>query len=544
MGTADLGSFDLIVVGAGINGAGIARDAALHGLRVLLLDKGDIGSGTTAASTRLIHGGLRYLEHAEVGLVRESLRERERLLRIAPHLVRPLPLTIPIYRGDRRGRATIAAGMLAYDLLSFGKNLPRHRMLSRSAALRREPGLAAEGLIAAAVYFDAQVEYPERLALENVLDAQRHGASVATYREVNQIQVAEGRVTGVTGQDVLLGQSFSASAPVVVNVAGPWVDNVLGGATAGTKPRLVGGTKGSHIVVGPFPGAPHDALYVEARRDGRPFFIIPWNDAYLIGTTDVHYKGNLDEVIADDWEIELLLKETNRVIPVARLTRGDVRYSHAGVRPLPYISGHAEAAITRRHLVRDHGAEGGPRGLFSIVGGKLTTYRELAEQTVDLVLKKLGRPTLASRTADLVLPGGSTTAGWPAFREEFLRSSPLPGRSSEHLLRVYGTGALDLLETASTPESRAVIDPYTGAIAAEIPWAFTREEARTLADAIARRTMIGLGPDVGVGADETSAAVARRTLGWDAGRAEDEVAAYRKWAARYRPRLLATAPTK
>ena len=313
--------FDLIIVGAGINGAGIARDAALRGLRVLVLDKGDVATGTTSWSTRLIHGGLRYLEHGEIGLVRESLRERERLLRIAPHLVRPMPLLLPIYRDDRRGRWLIRAGMVVYDVLSRGKSLPRHRMLDRAAALGRAPGLAEHGLRGAALYHDAQVEYAERLALENALDARAHGAEIRTYHQVGEILREDGRVTGVTGNDVLTGEPFRYAAPVVVNVAGPWVDEVLAMSGIGQQSRLIGGGKGSHIVVDPFPGAPQDALYAEARQDGRPFFIIPWNDLYLIGTTDIRYEGDLDRVMAEEWEIDLLLAETNRVIPTAKLTR-------------------------------------------------------------------------------------------------------------------------------------------------------------------------------------------------------------------------------
>src|SRR5215218_3798723 len=329
-----LDRFDLIVTGAGINGAGIARDAALRGLRVLVLDKGDVASGTTSWSTRLIHGGLRYLEHGEIGLVRESLREREHLLHIAPHLVRPLPLLLPIYRGDQRGRLLIRTGMLAYDVLSCGKSLPGHRMLDRAAALERAPGLAESGLLGAALFHDAQVEYAERLALENVLDARVHGAEVRTYQRVSEILRQDGRVTGVVGNDVLTGESFRYMAPLVVNVAGPWVDEVLVGRNPGQWRRLIGGSKGSHIIVDPFPGAPRDALYAEARQDGRPFFIIPWNDLYLIGTTDTRYDGNLDTVMAEEWEIDLLLAETNRVIPSARLTGDCVRYTYAGVRPL------------------------------------------------------------------------------------------------------------------------------------------------------------------------------------------------------------------
>src|ERR671913_608171 len=204
--------FDLIVIGAGINGVGIARDASLRGLRVLVLDKGDVAGGTTSWSTRLIHGGLRYLEHHEIGLVRESLRERERLLHIAPHLVRPLPLLLPVYRGDQRGRLLIRTGMLAYDVLSRGKSLPGHRMLDRAAALARAPGLAEPGLLGAALFHDAQVEYAERLALENVVDARAHGAEVRTYHHVAEILLDDGRVAGVSGDDVLTGEPFRYAA--------------------------------------------------------------------------------------------------------------------------------------------------------------------------------------------------------------------------------------------------------------------------------------------------------------------------------------------
>jgi glycerol-3-phosphate dehydrogenase len=224
-----LGHYDLIVIGAGINGAGIARDAALRGLRALLLDKGDVGSGTTAWPTRLIHGGLRYLEYGEVGLVRESLRERERLLHNAPHLVHPLPLIIPIYAGDTRRPLTIRAGMVAYDALSLDKTLPRHRMLDRATTLRRLPGLAAENLLAGALYYDAQVEYTERLVLENALDAVANGAVLKTYHQVDRVTTWAGKVTGVAGVDVLTGQRFHATSPAVLNVAGPWVDEVLAG---------------------------------------------------------------------------------------------------------------------------------------------------------------------------------------------------------------------------------------------------------------------------------------------------------------------------
>ena len=312
--------FDVIVIGAGINGAGIARDAAMRGLRVLLLDKGDISAGTTQWATRLIHGGLRYLEHYEFALVRESLRDREALLHIAPHLVHPLGFLVPIYKGSSHGPLLIRMGMNLYDTLSYDKSMDRHKMLGRKKVEDREPGLNPEGLKAAAFYYDAQVEYPERVAVENAISARNHGATVITYANVENLIIENNDVKGVEFKDVFTGESYTARAPVTVNVAGPWVDEVLAElqvpGTDKNVGRFMGGTKGSHLIVDAFPGAPKgEALYVEAHKDGRPYFIVPWNGRYLIGTTDLRYEEDLDYVKATEEEIQYLLDETNYVIP-------------------------------------------------------------------------------------------------------------------------------------------------------------------------------------------------------------------------------------
>ena len=386
-------SFDVIIIGAGINGAGIARDAAGRGLKVLLIDKGEPGCATTSASTRLIHGGLRYLEHFEFGLVRESLREREILLRIAPQFVKPLPIAIPIYKRGQRGRSTIRAGMILYDLLSWGKSLPSHRMLSRAQTLERWPGLNSEGLVGSALYYDAQVEFPEQLVAANVRSACKSGAEVLTHTRVSSVAVEDGRVSGVEFISEA-GEKGFAEAPVVINASGPWIDFVLERAPV-ESPKLIGGTKGSHLIVPPFPSAPANAIYLEARSDGRPIFIITWNRLYLIGTTDVRFDGNPDEVRCEPWEMDYLLSETNFAFPNAGLTGESILDTYSGVRPLP-VSDEDEQSITRRHFIREH-----PRlpNLLSIVGGKLTTYRSLAEECVDLIFRKLGKDSPPCRTA-------------------------------------------------------------------------------------------------------------------------------------------------
>ncbi len=525
--------FDLIVIGAGINGAGVARDAAMRGLKVLLLDKGDVGSGTTSYSTRLIHGGLRYLEYGEVGLVRESLKERARLLRIAPHLVKPVRMLIPIYRESRRSAWTIRAGLMIYDLLSADRSLGHHRFLSRHKTLELVPNLDPRGLRGAGVYHDAQAEYPERLCLENALSAAWHGATVLTYARVDGFLVEGHAVRGVRFTDLLGGTVHTARAPVVVNAAGPWVDEVLG-ALGWPVGRLLGGTKGSHLVVDPFRGGPRDALYFEAAEDGRPVFVVPWAGRYLIGTTDIRFQGSPDWVEADDGEIEYLIRAVNRVLPGADLTRDAVIYSYSGVRPLPYQEAGPEAAISRRHVILDHGAEA--EGLISVIGGKLTTYRYLSEKVVDLVFRKLGRRPPACATALVPLPG-ATVGDLAAFEAWFRDRSGLPPATAERLVRLYGLRAVDILRLVEDdPVLGQAFSPSTGAIGAEVVWAFTRELALTLSDALLRRTMVALGPGAGLDADEAAARIGCTHLGWDEGRAEREVAAFRESMRRYRPR--------
>lgn len=513
--------FDLIVIGAGINGAGIARDAAMRGLKVLLLDKGDAGGGTSSFSTRLIHGGLRYLEHGEFGLVHESLNERERLLRIARHLVRPLRFLLPVYKSSRRGRWTTRAGLLAYDALSFGKSLPNHRMLSRAQTLAEAPALNGERLLGAASYFDAQVEFAERLVIENVISARQYGASVVTYATVEKLIFENGTVAGVELRRSSTGETETVRGAIVVNAAGPWVDKILDNES----PKLIGATKGSHIVVAPFSGAPASAIYVEAETDHRPFFIIPWNRNHLIGTTDIRFAGDPGAAHINAEEIDYLLGETNRVLPSAKLSREQILFGYSGVRPLPFTATADANKITRRHFIRNHPKA---NNLFSIVGGKLTTYRSLAEETLDLVLKKLELTHVACATANEPLPGAATD-DWPAFSNDFKRRSPLSPITNERLLSIYGVRSVNLLDLVDQDGSLAnVFDSETSAIEAEIVFSFTEEFATTLTDCLLRRTMVGLNSSIGLNAVNAAAAVAQKHLGWSSARVVDEVETYRR----------------
>jgi glycerol-3-phosphate dehydrogenase len=401
------------------------------------------------------------------------------------------------------------------------------------------------------------VEYAERIAVENAISAHEHGAVVLNYARVDRLLTESGNVTGVEFTDVLGGGRYEVRAPVTVNVAGPWVDEVLRGMDSGSANRMIGGTKGSHLVVDPFPGAPKgEALYVEARKDGRPYFIVPWNGRYLIGTTDFRYEGDLDYVSADDDEIDYLLEETNYVIPEANLAREDVLFTYSGVRPLPFQPEGAEGSVTRSHIIYDHSrgrsvgtkgssiGEGAPRvgGLISIVGGKLTTYRNLSRQTVDMVYDKLGRDAPESRTARAPLPGGATD-DFEAFAAGFKATSGLTDDLAERLLMLYGVRAPEVLEIAGDdPSLKMPLGPSatveTGIIGAEVLYAFHHELAQTLSDVLLRRTMVGMGPRVGLDVDEAATQVAVEHLGWTAERARSEVEAYRDFVKRYRPKSL------
>jgi glycerol-3-phosphate dehydrogenase len=517
--------FDIAVIGAGINGAGIARDAALRGLSVIVLEQSDLCSGTSWASSRLIHGGLRYLEYGEIGLVYESLHERRNLRRVAAHLIKPIRICIPIYESAKRGPLLIRLGMIAYDLLSYGKALPGHEMLSRDRLLAEESGLGPDKLRAAARYYDSQVTFAERLVLENLLAARSAGAEIHTYSKVDKITVADAAAHTIvyTDQESVVAEDVTAS--VIVNAAGPWVDSVLGVVTEGA-PRLIGGTKGSHIIVGSFDGAPRDAIYVEAAADGRPIFIIPWNGQYLIGTTDIRYDGDPGKLRASRQEIDYLLSETNRVFPRAGLGVDDIHFTYAGVRPLPYRAKGPESAISRRHIIKQHRDIGS--GLFSIIGGKLTTYRSLAEQVVDRVGKVLRRELPECRTHDTPLPGGW---GLDESREALTALDILSESGVKRLISIYGGRAIGVVELGQRHKDLAhCIDADRRILAAEVVFAIREEMARTLVDIVYRRMMVGLDADQGRALYDAIATLAAAEFKWDPGQLASRLAELRTFS--------------
>lgn len=520
--------FDLAVIGAGINGAAIARDAASRGLTVFVADKADVGSGTSSWSSRLIHGGLRYLEHGELALVHESLHDRERLLQIAPHLVTPLPFVVPVYRHNHKPGWMFRAGMVLYDALSLRKSVPRHRRLGRKAVAVELGSLNPDGLSAGLRYYDGQVVFAERLVLETLLSAAAAGAQVLTYAAAS-ITVRDGAAVGIRVHDELTGLDHDVRAKVVVNAAGPWVDDADTGLGLD---RLIGGTKGTHIIVDPFPGAPDVAIYYEARSDNRAVLVIPWNGRYLIGTTDDRFDGDLDTVAGTEDEIDYLITETNTLIPEAGLNADSVLFSYAGVRPLPYRPGVKSGNIPRSHLILTHDTV---PNLISVVGGKLTPHLSLGRETVDLAARLIGRSVPASRTGHETLPGG--TADWPARSRQLRSRLPFDGPIADRLLAVYGTRCQDLLELiAADPAQARVIGSGEGAVVvAEVTLAVRAEGAVQLADILHRRTMVGLSPALGLDVDREVAAVAAPLLGWSDEQMHEQVRRHRDYV---RTRLL------
>jgi glycerol-3-phosphate dehydrogenase len=527
--------FDLVVVGAGINGVGIARDAASRGLRVILLEQDDICSGVSAWSGRLVHGGLRYLEHRDFGLVRESLRERERLFRLAPHLVKPLRLIMPFYSHNKRPAWMIRLGMITYDVLSFDKRTGRHEILSTEATLRRFPGIAPNGLGGAAVFTDGQVEYAERLCVEVAVAAVGDGAVIRTKARVEEPIMREGRVAGVRFRDTTTDTLHEVQAPLVLNVAGPWIDRIF---QRGAPPqaRLNGGTKGSHLVVDPFQGAPADVVYYESKTDGRLVLVIPWMGRYLLGTTDLRFDEDPGEARCDVDEMSYLLDEVNALIPEAGLAPEDVLFTYSGVRPLPYAPGVKESKIPRTHVLHDHAPD--MPGLVTVVGGKLTTYRQLAEDAVDGVFERLGRPAPRCVTASLPLPG---VVGDLDEVRRFLGRSGLSDRTADRLVALYGGRALDVLaEVQDDATLVEVLHEGTGAIGAELVFTARHEFARTLTDVMARRVLLAFEPGHALDVVDRATSILGDLFGWSEEQRAAETAEYHAWLSRLKVPSVAT----
>jgi glycerol-3-phosphate dehydrogenase len=513
-------SFDVLVVGGGITGAGVARDAAMRGLRTALVEKDDFASGTSSRSSRLVHGGVRYLEHGDLRLVFEASHERRVLRRLAPHLVRPLAFTWPVYAGARIARWKLAAGLTLYDLLATFRNVARHERLNAAGVLRREPRLLSRDLRGGARYWDALTD-DARLTLATARSAIAAGATVVNHARVTALVHEGERVAGAQIVDELEGGEVQVTATVVVNATGPWSDETE--RLAGALVQAVHGSKGVHLMVPRRRVRNEAALTLLTPQDGRVFFVLPAGDFAVIGTTDTFEPADPDEVRASSRDVDYLLEAANHFFPAAQLDRDDVITAWAGLRPLVASDASADdpGAVSREHAVTER-----VPGLVRITGGKLTTYRVMARDGVDAVQRSLGVRVTRSPTADAPLAGGGLADPLKAIGAATMLTgdAAVAGR----LVHAHGDewrAVWSLAEREAALAER--IEPTRPFVLAELRWAVERELAFTLADLLIRRIPIAFETrDHGRSAARRVVPLVAEWLGWDADRLGRELERY------------------
>ena len=514
-------SFDVLVIGGGITGAGVARDAALRGLRTALVEQDDFASGTSSRSSRLVHGGVRYLEHGQLRLVFESSTERRTLRRIAPHLVRPLAFVWPVYAGARVPRWKLVAGLALYDLLALFRNVGRHERLSAAGVLAREPHLGAVGLTGGARYWDAATD-DARLTLATIRSAIAAGAVVLNHARVVSMSSAGGRVNGAEVVEVTTGERISMRARVVVNATGPWSDAVERLAGGERRPA-VRSSKGVHVCVARDRVRNAGAVTLIAPRDGRVMFVLPAGDFTIIGTTDSYEMVAPEEVRASEGDVAYLLDAANHYFPGARLMRDDVVSAWAGLRPLMASDGADgdPGSASREHVITSR-----VPGLVSVTGGKLTTYRAMASQVVDAVQQSLGARRTASLTARFPLAGGdlANAAAEIAAATTLTRDVSVATR----LVHAHGSEWRSVWALAAIDASLAErVEPTRPYLMAELRHALSVELATTLGDLLIRRTPIAFETrDSGRSAARRVAPLMARWLDWSADETHAAIAAY------------------
>ena len=505
---------DVLVIGGGITGAGVALDAVTRGYRVGLVEQADFASGTSSRSTKLIHGGIRYLARGELKLVGEALRERARLLRLAPHLVRPQPFLIPLYEGLTRplGVAVAAslrpavpwgvrAALWAYDRLAQMPTM-RHRRLTVEDAVSLVPALSTTGLRAAFLFYDARTD-DVRLTLGVLALARRFGAATANYAQVRSLAYAQNRVSGARVEDRLTSRTLDVRARHVVNATGVWAERVA--AMDGAPPFRIRPSKGAHLVLRGQVLPSETAVVIPQTDDGRLAFLVPWSGRVILGTTDDRYDGGLDTAAASEADVTFLLRQANRVLR-QQIDVSDVLGIYAGLRPL------VEGGGSSGDLPREHAVVESAGGLVSIVGGKLTSYRKMAEDTVDMLAQRDGghRPC---RTRTLPLASAEDLGA----AQQALARSGLSNGVQQHLLAAYGPAATEVAAIAGgDPAGRAPLAEDLPVLAAEVVYACRHEMALTLADMMFLRTRLSiLCEDGGAGAVSRVADLMAGALGWD-----------------------------
>ncbi len=530
---------DVLVVGGGINGAGIARDAARRGLKVALVEMNDLASGTSSRSSKLVHGGLRYLEHYEFSMVFESVSERRILMDLAPHLVNPLGFVFPVYKGSPHKLFMINAGMWLYDGLSLFRSPKIHKNLKPKDIAKLEPALKLEGMKGAPLYYDCSTD-DARLTLETAIDAVQQGAVVCTGARVAKfLQSDDGRVAGAVVENTLDGGTKEVRARVVINATGPWTDatRTLSDAEAAAVLRP---TKGVHIVVDAKKLPINNAVVCFHPSDGRVLFALPWGDRAYVGTTDTDYKGALDDLAATRDDVDYLIDAVGHYFPDHRLTHEDVISTWAGLRPLVAPPTQKGKAVNEGAVSREHEILVGRDGLVTIAGGKLTTYRKVSGEVVDRAVQLLRlsgdapKGLRASNTDEAPLPGG---VGWPddddhdviARRVMAASQDRIEHDTATYLAGAYGTRAIDMARrVAENPTLAIRLVAGRPEIRAQVRWAVREELAATVTDVMIRRTQLFYRDgDQGLGCMGDVADIMGAELDWDDAAKQASCDAYR-----------------
>lgn len=495
----------MVVIGGGINGVAIARECARAGRRTLLVEQNDFAAGTTSRSTRMIHGGLRYLEHAEIGQVRESLRERQRLLRQHPHLVHPVHFLLALDEKSRRSALSVRAGLWLYGRMGGPRFGPDDSPMER---FKLERLLDAGRRWSVFSFEDAQCEFPERLVAEWLVEAGEAGAVVRNHTQVLAVDVFHGRAKGVLLHDWTSGKQEHVEATWIVNATGPWADRLCQRSRIETKDPMLGGVRGSHIVLPRFAGAPDSAVYTEA-TDGRPIFVIPWNEQILVGTTEVPDKNDPAKVEPSAGEIEYLVRSLLRLFPRAKASAHDIRYAFAGVRPLPFSPKQQPGAVTRKHYFHDHRGEGAAQ-MISVIGGKLTTAAQLARECA----ARIGAKPKAIVTT-VTVSDENLDPHLDSWVIEIAEAGGISEVSARGIVEWHGKRSLAIARMAlSSAQMRAPLCQHSEHIVAEAVDAFTSQYAVSLGDVLLRRVPVALG---GCWSDRCSREAALRigaVMGW------------------------------
>jgi glycerol-3-phosphate dehydrogenase len=525
--------FDVIVVGGGITGASVAYEAATRGLKVALLEKKDFSWATSAATSKMIHGGMRYLANGEIGLVRESLRERRVLENIAPNFVYPMPAMMTHNSTQlKNNKWIVKIGMLMYDALSYDKNytwdkskkIPMHKTISSQEALQREPNIRAEGLTGASIFYDCTSIFPERLTLAFIKSAVAYGAKVSNYTQIDGFLFNDRHeVTGVQAKDLLNGATHKISGAITINCGGPWADILLGLVKSNGKGYELRRSEGIHVITGK---KLLSGKYVVGSMtpSGRHFFLIPWRGHTLIGTTDKPFTGNPDDYQVTRQSIDELIAEVNASFGDGTLSFADVQHTFGGLRPLVEDQTEETYVCSRRYEIFDNAAEG-LNGMITVEGGKYTTSRKLAENCIKTVATKLARP-LGKSITDKHHLSGCAIPDMNTFLSSVQHdNNDFAGHTLDYLSRNYGTEHEAILKLARENATLAETLNADGEILAQVTYSIRHEMARTLSDIVMRRTGIGTLGNPGDEVLQKVAALAARELNWDAGKVKQEIEA-------------------